>query len=489
MKTKVEIVNSISHYLMKFYYFFIVIYAIALPLYYFLFVFHSYWFDELWTLAGVKENFNGFINNWMINDVHPILYNLSMWFYVRLFGFSEYATRFFSYIFYLSAIIYFIYYTRRETFAYRIILFVLLFNPLVIYFSLEVRSYAMAYFFAIVFILNIDTELTKRQSAILILLSNTHFFGLIFSGFFLLFYFLNALYVKNFNKLKQVIITGILSLIWFCYLVVFKNILKFDASGSAGYSDFKNSFLYFINQFRLPVFYNFFATEFFVFAAIITLLIILIHGFKSFKVYIEELKADKKFLVLLIVYISAVVFFLVYNYNKPILAAKYILVFSPVAALIFVKCIFISRPVNDIYFSLGLILLTLSWFDGPNKMLVAKTSQFQNHKKLWSEISQLNSDNVFVFKPIRAKGPYENTFFKTVTLYKELGGANFRVNYSDQKQVLFQSGNVILFIHETKVPEVKKEILPYLKASKMNYEFHEDFGSSGDLSYLVIKEN
>jgi hypothetical protein len=90
---------------------------------------------------------------------------------------------------------------------------------------------------------------------------------------------------------------------------------------------------------------------------------------------------------------------------------------------------------------------------------------------------------------MKESGPYENTFFKTVTFYKELGGgSNFSVKYSDQKQILFQPGNVILFIQETKVAEVKKEVLPYLKAKKIKYEFHDDFGSSGDLSYIFIKE-
>jgi uncharacterized membrane protein len=64
----------------------------------------SYWFDEIWAIKQVQSPLGGMMQSLALEDVHPPLYPLLLWGWVRLVGEGEWATRFLSCLFSTGAI-------------------------------------------------------------------------------------------------------------------------------------------------------------------------------------------------------------------------------------------------------------------------------------------------------------------------------------------------------------------------------------------------
>lgn len=102
----------------------------------------SLWLDEATTAQVVKHfNFVEIINKFSPRDFHPPLYYLFMKSWTNIFGYSEIALRMPSIFFSLMAG--WIIYLLGGVWAAAIVLF----NPLVVYYSQEARMYMMATFF------------------------------------------------------------------------------------------------------------------------------------------------------------------------------------------------------------------------------------------------------------------------------------------------------------------------------------------------------
>ena len=58
----------------------------------------SYWFDEIWAVNQVRGSLASVLESLASEDVHPPLYPILLWFWVRLLGEAEWATRLLSVI-------------------------------------------------------------------------------------------------------------------------------------------------------------------------------------------------------------------------------------------------------------------------------------------------------------------------------------------------------------------------------------------------------
>lgn len=182
---------------------------------------YSYWWDELYSVTASSLPMNEMFSKFIMNDVHPPLYQIVLSFWINLFGTSEFATRSLSLIFSLLAIIIF---TRWSLVnlplnlsAVAIIVFSTSF--LFSFYSQETRSYTMMLFLSTLLTVTTLNFILKGQSiktavtlsAIALLLSLTHFFGFIFAGLILLYLFIVT---KPIKPKSVFFFAGLLALIW-----------------------------------------------------------------------------------------------------------------------------------------------------------------------------------------------------------------------------------------------------------------------------------
>ena len=81
-------------------------------------IFQSYWFDELFsTYVSNPENSLSTVISKTLSDVHPPLYQVLLWFWYYIFGYTDWAGRAFS-AFFGSLGVLSIYYMAREFYNY-----------------------------------------------------------------------------------------------------------------------------------------------------------------------------------------------------------------------------------------------------------------------------------------------------------------------------------------------------------------------------------
>jgi mannosyltransferase len=110
----------------------------------------SYWLDETisvrWAQANLKTSLD-----MVVNDVHPPMYMLTLWVWVRFFGITPIATRILSTIFSLVSI-FMIYLLGKKLFSEKIGLIasaILAFSAIDIYYSQETRAYSFFVLFTL----------------------------------------------------------------------------------------------------------------------------------------------------------------------------------------------------------------------------------------------------------------------------------------------------------------------------------------------------
>lgn len=156
-----------------------------------LFCVKPFWLDETYTGASVYfESLSSLFNNWIKPDVHPPLYPMLVLFWSKIFGASDFALRAPSLVFGVSAISV-PYFGLRDVIgrqAAAIAALVLAAAPNAIVYSVEARPYGLVLLLAaLATVFAIRYALTRRQNALVaftlvtILLSLTHYFGLILS--------------------------------------------------------------------------------------------------------------------------------------------------------------------------------------------------------------------------------------------------------------------------------------------------------------------
>jgi len=182
--------------------FFVFLLAFFLRLF---FLNQSLWLDEAITANVVKKfSYLSIIQKFSPFDFHPPLYYLFMKFWSNIFGYSEVSLRFPSIIFSLLSG-FFVYkiaqfFKKKKIIFWSVVFF--LFNPLIIYYSQEVRMYMMVNFFVIVsfyFFIKLQKNLQTQKLVfennfllmnLFLILSFFTFYGSIFFILAILFYFL-----------------------------------------------------------------------------------------------------------------------------------------------------------------------------------------------------------------------------------------------------------------------------------------------------------
>jgi uncharacterized membrane protein len=148
-----------------------------------------FWLDETYTGASVYfESLSSLFSNWIKPDVHPPLYPMLLLFWSKIFGASDFALRVPSLIFGAGAIGV-PYFGLRDIIgrqAAAIAALVLAVAPNAIVYSVEARPYGLVLLLAaLATVFAIRYALTRRQNAIVaftlvaVLLSLTHYFGLL----------------------------------------------------------------------------------------------------------------------------------------------------------------------------------------------------------------------------------------------------------------------------------------------------------------------
>lgn len=182
---------------------------------------YSYWWDELYSVTASSLPMGEMFTKFIMNDVHPPLYQIVLSFWIDLFGTSEFATRSLSLLFALLAIFVFAHWSYRNLpislSAVAIIVFSTSF--LFTFYAQETRSYAMMLFLSTLLTVTTLNFLLKEQSIktalilslIALLLSLTHFFGFLFAGLVLLYLFLLT---KPIKPKTIFFFAGLLALIW-----------------------------------------------------------------------------------------------------------------------------------------------------------------------------------------------------------------------------------------------------------------------------------
>jgi len=187
---------------------------------------YSFWLDELYSVTAASENIKS-LHSILIGDVHPPLYQIFLKLWMLIFGDSELSTRSLSLVFAISASAYI--YSKKK-YGNLFCLIVLLFfntNWLYAFYANEARSYSMMLFFATLLAINLPAKNEKPSLVFYvssILLSLTHYFGLLMTGVTLALYILTNL--KRLKLIFPIFIVGILCLLWPIYHMIVGEILS-----------------------------------------------------------------------------------------------------------------------------------------------------------------------------------------------------------------------------------------------------------------------
>lgn len=181
----------------------------------------SYWVDELFTLFSANPSSTLLETLERIFDdlVHPPVYNVSLWLWFNIFGFTEFSGRSFS-AFTGSLSIIAIYFLGKEVANKNVGIYAALLvsiNYFLVYFSQEARSYSLMFLLAVMSYLYLFKALRTQKKLdvsfyilFTILLIYTHYFGFFLAGsqFFIFLYY----FILEKNR-KQLIKIGLVTAI------------------------------------------------------------------------------------------------------------------------------------------------------------------------------------------------------------------------------------------------------------------------------------
>ena len=153
----------------------------------------SYWFDELFSVTTSLMPFREMVDE-IMRDVHPPLYQVLLKYWIEFFGHAEPQTRSFSFLAAFSTMIALIVGLRKQPITIVLPAVVFLGSAwLFTFYAQETRSYALLMFLAMIATL-LDLHRYNQADnlnrfvwyAILLVLSLTHYFGLIYAGILLI---------------------------------------------------------------------------------------------------------------------------------------------------------------------------------------------------------------------------------------------------------------------------------------------------------------
>jgi uncharacterized membrane protein len=188
---------------------------------------YSYWLDELFSVTAANESLSS-LHTILLSDVHPPLYQVLLKLWILIFGDSELSTRALSLGFATAAVVYL--YSKTSKYGNIFCGLALLFfstNWLYAFYANETRSYSMMLFFATILATNIPVKDEKPSMVFYVssvLLSLTHYFGLLMTGVTCGVYILKHL--KQPRLFLPVLTTGILCLAWPVYHMLAGEVLN-----------------------------------------------------------------------------------------------------------------------------------------------------------------------------------------------------------------------------------------------------------------------
>lgn len=178
---------------------------------------YSFWLDELISVTTSQlDPSEMFVA--ILEDVHPPLYQLLLWIWIRILGDSEFAIRALSLGFSLLSLVYLAVWAKKFNVITRIgILTFFSSSFLFAYYAQEARSYAMLLLLSTIIttrFLDFDSKQTKltKIAAISLMASLTHYFGLLLSAVILAWLFLDNR--KNLPRLMRIAVISMVLLIW-----------------------------------------------------------------------------------------------------------------------------------------------------------------------------------------------------------------------------------------------------------------------------------
>lgn len=197
--------------------FFAVIFAVSGAL-----VPYSYWWDELYSVAGASLSIGDMFSMLILKDVHPPAYHMALHYWISLFGKSEISTRILSILVALLSLAAFMTWASRRL-GQPVYLFATVFfatSFLFSYYAQEARPYSMMLCFSTLLTVSfLECSAVRKSTASFIatlaaavLLSLVHFFGLIYAGIILIF----TLYLvrDQVSRVIAALATCALCLVW-----------------------------------------------------------------------------------------------------------------------------------------------------------------------------------------------------------------------------------------------------------------------------------
>lgn len=335
----------------------------------------SYWMDELFSVEASKSSLKEMFTIWLIPDVHPPLYQLVLKLWVFMFGVEEWVTRALSIIFGLIAVITFlcwlkIRFDKRSMFLGGAILVT---HSLLTYYSQEARSYAMMFLGATtstIFLFDYLSGYTKiitKQFLLyfsLIILSLSHYFGLIYSGLIiilLLFY-----HRKVLNQFLLTIFVGMAMLIWPLFHFLSGRINELSGGNfwitSDGFSSTIQKFTSALFPVAAKWWKTFIATDddglLTIFYSVI-LLMILVPGFITLnysKRHNDPRKQTWNYMGML--FVSFLFLVIMIDYHTPISTQRNFIVILPLLVMLIIKfsMFYITKSSSIFYFSIVSLL-------------------------------------------------------------------------------------------------------------------------------------
>ncbi len=178
---------------------------------------YSYWLDELYSITtsslGFVEMFKA-----MLADVHPPLYQVLLWFWIRVLGDYEPVARGFSLLCSLLAVWYlYVLGKRLDSWTRALTLTFFATSWLFTFYAQETRSYALLLLLSTVSIGLFVTDDGSRKRfwqilCALALMALTHYFGLIMAGGVLCWLFFQNL--KSPKRLMPICAVALIVLVW-----------------------------------------------------------------------------------------------------------------------------------------------------------------------------------------------------------------------------------------------------------------------------------
>jgi mannosyltransferase len=150
---------------------------------------YSYWVDEIWSVVASSGTWQELFAK-LLSDVHPPLYQIILKLWMSIFGKEEPATRVLSLLFSITSLVLLAVFGRRRSTLFQIASISFFVScPAFAFYAQETRSYALILLVSCAFTiatLNLDVRPQNIKTkyfkyALAIILSLTHYFGLIYS--------------------------------------------------------------------------------------------------------------------------------------------------------------------------------------------------------------------------------------------------------------------------------------------------------------------